>query len=132
MNEKLTLIKDNNPLSLYCFTIQSGPMLLLDIPMESQLIVAYNEKEAVELVNKTYHTRTLIRTILRSKIEINKLFEKIALQEIPAASIIDKFEEPKETTAQKFVYGLMFVIDKYIKDETDKNTIKEIIKKIKV
>jgi len=99
-----------------------------------RIISAYDEKSATDKMRSTYPATTIITYLLSGSMLFSDLIEfaRVLYPRDPVwKTLPPKPEEPFHVPAKdKFIWGLMFAADKYIKNKADKTEFKRILSTI--
>lgn len=126
---KLDLQKDGILLNLFMYTVQNS-----QIPQQEDFkaVMAYTQEEAIDTVRRDYVLGVVIAFTLRAQVSVKSILDIVNIDQT-IASVQAPIVPPvpaKEKTEKDFVYGMMLVSDKFIKDEVDKEVVKKILSKI--
>ena len=131
---KLNIEKDSQELKVYMFTVQGGPVQV-EFPEDFKAVMAYNDTDALNLIRKDYPMGAIISVRKRATVPVKMIIDTVNLQPTVAQDlkvIVAPPVTPQEKTVRDFVYGMMFVADKYITNKRDKTSLKRILKKVKL
>ena len=139
--QKLNIEKDNQELKIFMYTVQGGA-IKIDLPVDFQAIMAYNDNDAFNEVRKNDPPGLAIMVRKHAEIPIKKLMNSINMtntepsvqpSSITPAEVQFLSDPPPvvDRSVEKFIYSLMLVAEKYVLDKRDQASLKRIIKKIK-
>jgi len=124
---KFNLVDKNNDLKVFFFTVQKGNVLI-NIKEDPHIIMAYNKEDAFNEVRKMYFNDEKISITERSFLEVKKL---VGVLNLPGKEKVVAKEKTNKKTEQDFIYGMMLIMDQFIKNKKDKVTVLKILNKIK-
>ena len=129
----MNIEKDAQVLKIYMFTIQAGPVKI-NLPEDFRTILAYNDTDALNMVLKEYQPGIQLFVRKRAQVEVQKIVDAVNFSSTTPQNlqIMVAPPEPREKTIQDFVYGMMFVADKFVTNKLDRASLKHILGKIKV
>lgn len=126
VQKKMSMQKNAQELKVYLFTIQKG-QLHVNVTEDFKAVMAYNDDDALEMIRKDYPAGLAIQAHERARIEVKKIVDAVEIK--PELSLAPPV---KETTTKDFVYGLLLVADKFVKNKRDQASLKRIVSKIKI
>lgn len=134
LQPKMNINKEAQELKLYMFTVQGGP-IKIDLPEDFKAVMAYNDTDALNMVRKDYPASLSLFVKKRAQVEVRKIVDSVNIEtstpwDYQTFKVDTPHPEPRQKTMQDFVYGIMFVADKFITNKRDRATLKRIINKI--
>ena len=132
-NPKFDIERENQTLKVFFFTVQGGQMSV-EFPEDFKAVMAYNDKGAIDMIRKDYPAGVIITVRKRGEVSIAKIIDAINLRPSAPQNLKIAATPPptRETTLQDFVFGMMFIADKFVTNKRDRATLKKIVKKIKL
>lgn len=127
---KFELEKEGKNLKLFFFTIQFG-QVQLNVAEDFQATFAYKKEDALAEVKKIYPNIPIIIKE-RANVDVKKILDVVG--HAPKQNLEMKIAPApsREKTIQDFIWGVMLIADEYVKDEKDRKTLKDVLKKIEV
>lgn len=134
--QKMEITKESADLKLFLFTVRRGGFIIdIEIPEDFKAIMAYSDKEAVEMVRHDYPAGLTLKVKQRGQISVKKIVDAVSIpvtgQPIQQVKVTTPSLPPVERSKQDFIYGMMYVADKFITNKRDQATLKRIIERLK-
>ena len=131
--EKLELKNAEGDLKLFIFTVQGGPTMI-EVHEDVKAVMAYGDTGAVDMVRKDYPAGTVLTARKRASIEIQQILDKV---NVPVERILalppPRIEPPppKEKTEQEWVWAMLYIAERFVKEPADQEVLRNIIGKIR-
>lgn len=133
LNLKFDIQREKQDLKIFFFTVQEGTVSV-EFPEDFKVVMAYNDKDAINNIRKDYPIGLVIAARKRGEISVKKIFDSINFNiEVPQdMKMLVTPSMPQKKNVKDFVYGMMLIADKFIINKRDQASLKRIIKKIKI
>ena len=135
---KYDLMQNGQALNAFLFTVQDGPVSV-EVKEDMQVILAYDDEGAMNELRKAYlhlGPGKQLSVRKRGQIPVENIVKALNIPvngtaTVPQQVAVEQQPRPtKEHTEREFVYGMMFVADRYVENTRDKASIKRIMGKI--
>lgn len=137
--KKFELEKDKKlSLNLYFFSIQLGRSIIIEIPYDLRVIIAYTDQEALDSVRKEYSPGTILHVTKKGQLLVRDLLTVIDLGgEKPAVTSLpieppEEIKKKEKKTKEAFINELLLVTNEFVGLKKDQEMIKEILKRVKI